>query len=951
MTPVKPSLLRVSGACMVLVLVLMSCAGLAQEQTGTVEGHVLDSSGVAIPMATITATSAAVQGGSKTVQSDGEGYYRLAQLPVGSYDLSVASSGFATESYKDVRVHAATTITLNSSLPISSRVDQVLVSAATPMIETAQTDNNYTFTKQTMENVPNARDPWAMLSQVPGVTTSTVNVGGSQTGSQPSFYGLGADPTQATYLLNGANVTDNTDNGASQLYFDVDGFSEMQIQMNSHGADVQTPGIVMNIIPKSGSNQFHGEASSYFSSQGMETNNLNSALRAIGGTSSSLHQYLDYGGNFGGYIIKDKLWFYGGHRYQAIQKLITGTVTANGTTPIDKFHLWFPSGKVNWQINKSNNFSFYTAFFQKVHNNNNLSSTRPLDTTVNQVEAPIGRLFTYRDDYTVSPKLVLSFKVFTMDQGFEYLPPAGVDTLTTPVSYDQATGVYANAPPYLYGISKSLRTYGGSGNYLGGKVLGGSHELKFGGDYTHYRVFGNQHLNGGTALYVYPDNTELIYNNGKPLQVTEYAPSAEDVGEPTWNWWVQDGYTYKRLRLDLGLRYDWQANKLNAVTAPQSQYLPAVTQSATGNLITWSTFAPRIGGIYDVFGKAKTLLKASYDRYYYQLWTTYGQAASTAGVRSYTYAWNNPTNAPFNVNQLGALLTHTDPSATPVTIDPGLKATHTDEFTVGLSQEVMRNLAINVEGIFRKDRDIPWSINTNLSPTDYTVVNGVDPGPTGVKGGPGSGNILKFYNLAAADTKFSSPNFETTRYGYSQEYTGFQIQVIRRFDSGFQLIGSYTRGEEFYNYGLGSYQNPQDIYFENGARLSSSRPNVFKVSGSKELPRRFLVSGSYDHLSGPNYTRTVTSTSAGVTLNQGAVTVLSGFQNVHSYNGQDLLDFRVGYTQPIHERLKASFYVDTFNLLNINTVDNTTVTSGSKYGYVADFIAPRLFRVGAKIVF
>src|ERR1700760_1051253 len=301
MSPRLPSLLYALAVC--ASLFSLPATMCAQDQTGTIEGHVLDAGGGAIANATVTATSSAVQGGSKTAQSDAEGYYRLSQLPVGSYDLSVALSGFATEAFKDVRVHAATTFTVNANLTVSSRMDEVLVNAATPMIETAQTDNNYTFTKQTMENVPNARDPWAMLSQVPGVTTSTVNVGGSQTGSQPSFYGLGTDPTQATYILNGANVTDNTDNGASQLYFDVDGFSELQIQMNSHGADVQTPGILMNIVPKSGSNQFHGEASSYFSSQGMETNNVDSALRAIGGTTSSLHQYLDWGGNFGGYII------------------------------------------------------------------------------------------------------------------------------------------------------------------------------------------------------------------------------------------------------------------------------------------------------------------------------------------------------------------------------------------------------------------------------------------------------------------------------------------------------------------------------------------------------------------------------------------------------------------------------------------------------------------------
>jgi hypothetical protein len=934
---------------MILMHAPTSC--FAQDQTGTIEGHVLDSNGAAIPGASVTVKSSAIQGGVAKVAADDAGFYRLTSLPVGSYDLSVSQAGFATELHNDIRVHAATTLTVNSALTVSTRVDQVEVVADTPMIETAQTDNDYTFTKQTMDNVPNARDPWAMLSQVPGVATSTVNVGGSQTGSQPAFNGLGADPTQATYLLNGANVTDNTDNGASQLYFDVDGFSEMQIQMNSHGADVQTPGMVMNIIPKSGSNAFHGEFSSYFSSQGMETNNVNSALKAIGGTSSSLHQYLDWGGNMGGPILHDKLWFYGGYRYQAIQKLITGTTLANGTSPIDKFHLWFPSGKINWQINKKNNFSFYNAWFQKVHPNNNLSSTRPLVTTVNQTEAPIGRLFTFRDDYIVNDRFILSPKVYIMDQGFEYLPPDGVNTVTTPVTYDISTGVYGGAPPYLYGISKSLRTYGGSGNYLTSKFLGGTHELKFGSDYTHYRVFGNQHLNGGTALYIYPDNTELVYKSGTPFEVTEYAPSAEDVSEPTWNWFIQDGYNYKRLRLDFGLRYDWQANSLNAVIAPQSQYLPAVSQAATGHLVTWSTFAPRIGAIYDLTGKAKTLIKGSYDRYYYQLWTTIGQAASTAGVRSYTYSWTNPTNQPFNVSQLGALLSHTDPSTTPVTIDPKIKATYTDEYTIGFSQEVIRNMAVNAEFIYRKDNALPWAINTNLSPADYTAVIGTDPGPTGVAGGPGSGKQLTFYNLNSAYLAFSSPNLETTRVGFQQEYRGFEVQVIRRYNNGFQLVGSYTRGVQSENYGTGSYYDPQDINFENGTRITSSRPNVFKVSGSYQLPLHFLASGSYDVLSGPNYTRTVNSSSAGVALNQGNVAVLSGERDVNSFPTQNLLDFRVANDVHVHDNMHVNIDVDMFNTLNINTVDSVTLVSGPTYGKVSDFIAPRIFRVGAKMTF
>ena len=93
------------------------------------------------------------------------------------------------------------------------------------------------------------------------------------------------------------------------------------------------------------------------------------------------------------------------------------------------------------------------------------------------------------------------------------------------------------------------------------------------------------------------------------------------------------------------------------------------------------------------------------------------------------------------------------------------------------------------------------------------------------------------------------------------------------------------------------------------------------------------------------------SSSAGVTLNQGNVAVLSGPRDVNHYGEQNLLDFRIGYDQPIHESLHTNFYLDAFNMLNINTVDSQTLVSGSSYGHVTDFIAPRLFRLGAKISF
>ncbi len=936
-------------ALLVVSFVLFSSNAPAQEQTGTLEGRVTDSTAAALPGVIVGVQSSALITGSRSLKTDSGGAYRFANLPVGTYEVTFESNGFTKEIHKDVQVHASTTFTVNTALKVTSASATVEVVGDAPVIETAQTDIDFTFTKQQMDTVPNARDPWAMLSQVPGVVTDTVNVGGTQTGNQPTFRGLGVDPTQNTYLLNGANVTDNTGNGGSQFYFDVDSFKEMQIQIDSHGADVQTPGMVMNIIPKSGTDAFHGDASGYFSSQGMETNNLDSALRRMGVTNgSNLHKYWDAGGDLGGPIWKQKVWFWGAYRYQSVGHLVTSTRTPDGGVPIDQVHLWYPSAQINWQISANDNFSFFFDMGQKQHSNVGLSALQPVPETWNQQGDPIARLFTFRNDYIASPRLVLSAKVFIMDQGFEYLPQPGINTATTPSGYDLATGVYSLAPPYLFGIAKSLRAGGVSGNYFGGRALGGLHEIKFGFDIDRYQVFGNQNGNGGTAYQTYPADTQLQFYNGKPSQVVLYAAGAQNVSDPTFDLYGQDGYRIHRLRIDLGLRYDRQANRLNAVTAPTSQWLPQVKQSPSKNLITWNTLAPRIGVLYDLTGKSKSLLKASYNRYYYQLWTNLAAATSTAGPRAYTYVWNDVNgDKQFENGEQGTRLSVVDPSATPVTVNPALKSTYTNEVTVGYSQEVMPTVALNVSYIYREDHNLTWQINPNITPSDYTPIQATDPGPNGVASAE---NTLIFYNLTAAKVGLS-PNYLTTRPGFTQEYQGIQVEAIKRLTRGVQFIGSYNRGVQKENYGPGSYQNPQDIEELNGTRIPSSRPNIFKLIGSYQFRQHFLLSANYNFYSGPNYTRTVNSLNAGVKLNQGNVAILAGKRDLNSYASQNLLDVRGSYSLRLHDRYNVSFVVDAFNFLNINTIDSTQTLSGPHYGQVLDFIAPRLFRGGLKLAF
>ncbi len=957
-------------ACSFFLMFLMSLLFAlplsAQEQTGNLEGKVMDSSGGILPGVTVTISGSAILGGARTAVTSDSGTYNIRNVPVGSYQVNFELSGFGKMNYEDVQIRAGTTFTLNATLGVAGIEETVTVTGESPIIETKETDVSFNFTVDLMDTVPNARDAWALVGQTPGVVTDRVNVGGTETGNQQAFRGHGVDPRQNTYMLNGANVSDNTNNGASQFYFDVNSFDEVQVEINSHSAEIQTPGMLMNIVPKSGSNDIHGAYSLFYGSDGIQADNVDDSLRALGvDRASNLQRYLDTGGDIGGPIVQDKLWFWGAFRVQEVKRFVTGTQLADGSFPIDRTWLWYPNLKLNWLINEKHNFSFYFNMAQKKRFNRGLSATRPLETTRNQQGAPIARLFSFRDDWTPSPNMLVNFNVNIMDQGFELIAQDNVDIRTTPARYDEGTSVWADAPDSQFGIGKNLRGGGVKATYFVDNLAGGSHEFKFGFDVASYKVFGNQL--GSVAITIYPADHRLILLNGEPNKVTLYSADAQSVNNPTYHAFAQDSWQLGRVRLNLGLRWDWQANSLNAVTAPESTFLEPVSQEATGNLVKWNTLAPRLGAVYDLTGDAKTLLKASYGRYYWQLWVDKGQQAGVAGDRDRTYEWldlngngrfdwDDPFD-PANTPELGQLLSANDPLAGRQ-IEDGLSPTKTDEITVGVTRELASNVSLSGTYMYRQDNDLSFVTNPGISSSDYTPVTGTDPGPDGILGTSDDGGPLTFYEIADAKKRFS-PNLIATQPGFNQEYQGFELTVNRRFADNWQAVGSLTTGVQRDNYAQGAMRQlttstlptPQDVDLIAGTRVANSNPYIVKFMGSYALPHNIMISAFYQYVSGNHFTRTVNSSTAlGRTLNQGNITVLSGERNQDSYDGLNILDFRVGYELKIAES-RVMFNFDLFNLFNVNTITSIVTTSGSNFGSVNEFIPPRMARFGVKLRF
>lgn len=943
-----------------LACLLVAAPVAAQHTAGGLEGRVTDPSGAVLPGVTVTLSGPALLGGVQTTITGDQGSYRLANIPVGTYTLTFELEGFSKRIHEAIRVQAGATFAVNVPLEVGGLEDTVTVVGESPILDTAAASADFTFTKELMATVPNPRDVWGVITQAPGVSSSVLNVGGSQSGNNQSFRGHGADPRQNTYVLDGANITDNQNNGASQFYLDIEAFEELQLQISSHSAEVQTPGIVVNIVPKSGTNQLRGGGSTYFTNGSLQSTNVDDGLRSRGVTreESNFSKYFDIGFDLGGPILRDRLWFYGSYRWQEVDNYITGTTNPDGSFPIDRTVLWFPSFRINWQVAPGQQFSGFYQTQQKLRYKRGLSALRPVETTLDQRAKPMSTLYSFRYDWTPAANFMLGIRTNVVDGGFQLVAQPGIDARTTPARLDLATGMWSSAPPSEFGVEEERRAFGVTATYYLNDWLGGNHEIKAGFDIKQENYFGNQ---GGGALTSYPADHRLLFFNGQPLEVILFQSGAQNITNPSRSAFAEDSWQLGRVRLNIGARWDWQTNLLRESTAPQSRYFTdSVTQPGTGNLAVWNTLAPRLSVVYDITGNSKTLAKASYNRYYWQMWIDKGRDASRAGDRQFRYRWNDLNgDRQFTTDELGPLLSVVDPSLNPVTIDPNLKPTKTDEFTVGVTRELAANLSLSATYRRRQDDNLSWLINPNVTAADYTRLTGRDPGPDGIPGTADDGGPLDFYSISP-DKRTLSPNLITTWEGFTQNYDGFEISVYRRFANNWQFVGSYTAGAQKESFAPGTLNQlanntlptPQDADKRTGRVIHASKPHILKLMGSYALPRNITVSGNYAYTSGDRYTRTVNSASTGVGgLTQGNITVLATPRGEHHYDALHLLDARLAYDVRFRGVRSVQFAFDMFNLLNVNTVTSQSNQSGASFGRVLDFVPPRVFRVGARVTF
>jgi hypothetical protein len=336
--------LSLALVCGFTMIAVQPAAVMAQETTGGLQGTVKDASGAIVSGAKVVLTSPSLIG-SKELITDTSGYYRFANLPPGTYLLTISAQGFKTFKRDSIVIEVGHLPTVDASLQVGAEATTVEVTGESPVIDTTTTQNMTNVNSQALQNLPTGisfqsviqfapmarQEPLAGMSQY---GSSEGGSGGSMPGSEGNGnqfgYSIGgAADSESAYLVEGQD-TENISGGYSKANVPMEFIQEVQVKTSGVEAEYGGAlGGVINVIMRKGSNAFHGEIFSSYESAGTDANPVNPYVRYNPEDSGNADARLDPsfevyqakkdhfrtvepGITVGGPIYKDRVWFFAG---------------------------------------------------------------------------------------------------------------------------------------------------------------------------------------------------------------------------------------------------------------------------------------------------------------------------------------------------------------------------------------------------------------------------------------------------------------------------------------------------------------------------------------------------------------------------------------------------------------------------------------------------------------
>ena len=867
-------------AAFVATLVLL--AGFAHAQTtGEIYGKATDKSGAVVPGVTVTLTSSALLQPQSAVTS-GTGTYRFPGIPIGTYTVKFELAGFTTVVRDGVSIVMGRNAQVNGTLDVSAMQEVVTVTGEAPLIDMRSNARVNNFNQEALQNIPSARDPWVILQQSAGIVMDRENIGGNQSGQQSNFIARGAATSQQKWNLDGIDITDMSATGASPVYYDFDAFEEMQVTTGGADVSMQTAGVGVNLVTKSGSDRFKGSGRYYITDKKFQATNVTDDLRRQGATSGNPIQNIkDYGFEMGGPIVKGKAWIWGSYGTQDIKVGVNGfflkeaeragcgvTRNANGTvkstadlstipfdtikdclntdlTTLETYNL-----KFNYRISSKDTFSLFGNMAGKIRNARGVSDTCTIDCSNRQkgVDDPAlgsrwwktGLPKTYKASlrHVFSDRFMLEVQYAHIGNNFVLDHHEDALAAVQPLINIQ-TG-FQDRSSTAQKFVRPTNSFDISGTRSSSGFLGGDHAVKFGIRYRQDRAISTAHRGGNADARFNEVAGALV-----PAQATIYRDSITDYNVFDESAYLQDTFTRGKVTIMAGLRFDRQWDRANKSVVPQTpifgqvtqtgvpfNQLPAVTFAGAESGVVFNDIAPRFGLNWDIKGDGHSVVKLNLARYASQLGS--GDASSRynpVGLTNVRYPWTDLNGdrfvQPNEINISGAPLaqstgySYLDPAkiGTTSTVDPNLKNEYTNELVAGIERQFSNTFAMGVSFIYRKYGNFRWDDRQGIDASDYSPIS-FTPNCSTVPAAQNAQCPTVTYFQPTSKNLSNFPNtVYTNRPGQTRNYKGVEVTGRKRVKT-FNMSGSFTWSDTKAFFAPGSFEDPTNIANLDGAQYA-----------------------------------------------------------------------------------------------------------------------------------